>query len=124
MNNILLYIGSLIIAVWGIAHLFPTKGIIKSFGDISADKKRIIAMGWIVEGVMMAAIGGLVFIMTALGLTGNLLALLVYRYLAVVILILAVISFFTGFRTSVIPMKICPFVKLLSMLLIVLGSGV
>ncbi len=35
LNQILLYIGSLLTLLWGIAHLFPTKSVIKGFGNIS-----------------------------------------------------------------------------------------
>jgi hypothetical protein len=38
----LLYLGSKIITLWGIAHLIPTKAIVKGFGDISGDNKKII----------------------------------------------------------------------------------
>jgi hypothetical protein len=35
---------------------------------------------------------------------------------------LAMLSFFTGFRTSIIPIKACPFVKLTVAILLVLGA--
>jgi hypothetical protein len=37
------------------------------------------------------------------------------------LVILAELSFFTGARTSIVPMKICPFVKLSVALLFFLG---
>ena len=39
-NEILIYAGSAIIILWGIAHLIPTKAIVKGFGDISATIKK------------------------------------------------------------------------------------
>lgn len=124
MNSVLIYIGSVLITVWGIAHIFPTRNIVKGFGEISLDNRRIVAMTWIAEGVAMIAFGFLVFLITILGVSETQLALLVYRYSALVLFVLALNSLFTGFRTAVIPMKICPFVKLLSGILIVLGSGI
>ena len=35
LNLKLLYIGSIVITLWGIAHLFPTKAIVKGFGGKS-----------------------------------------------------------------------------------------
>ena len=43
-NQILLYIGSVLPMLWGISHLFPTKNVVKGFGDISLDNQRIITM--------------------------------------------------------------------------------
>lgn len=36
MKKILLYISGLLTLLWGITHLFPTAGIVKGFGDVSA----------------------------------------------------------------------------------------
>jgi hypothetical protein len=54
---ILIIIGAAITIIWGISHLFPTKSVVKGFGDITADNKNIIAMEWIVEGVSLIFIG-------------------------------------------------------------------
>jgi hypothetical protein len=35
IDHILLIIGAVVVALWGIAHLFPTKGVVRDFGDIS-----------------------------------------------------------------------------------------
>jgi len=34
-NQVLLYSGSLFLLFWGIAHLFPTRSVVRGFGDIS-----------------------------------------------------------------------------------------
>ena len=46
--------------LWGIAHLFATRAVVKGFGEISKDNKKIITMEWIVEGVSLIFIGTLV----------------------------------------------------------------
>jgi hypothetical protein len=51
INKVILYIASMLPILWGIAHLFPTKSVVKEFGEISNDNKLIIAMEWIIEGV-------------------------------------------------------------------------
>jgi len=35
INHILLYVASLFLVFWGIAHLFPTRSVVTGFGDIS-----------------------------------------------------------------------------------------
>ena len=49
-GNFLLYLASLLLVMWGVSHLFPTKNVVKGFGDISLDNQRIITMEWINEG--------------------------------------------------------------------------
>jgi hypothetical protein len=60
MDKILLYPGTFLVSFWGIAHLFPTKSVVKGFGDISADNRKIITMEWIIEGVSLIFIGALI----------------------------------------------------------------
>jgi hypothetical protein len=47
ISDILLYIGSAIITLWGVAHTIPTKSVVSGFGSISQDNKQIITMEWI-----------------------------------------------------------------------------
>ncbi len=49
-GSLLLYLASLLLIGWGIAHLLPTKNVVKGFGDISLDNQRVITMEWINEG--------------------------------------------------------------------------
>jgi hypothetical protein len=49
-----------------VAHLFPTKSVVRGFGDISQDNKNIIAMEWLVEGVALIFVGVLVVIITVI----------------------------------------------------------
>ena len=44
MSEVLLYIGSVVIILWGIAYLIPTKAIVNGFGPISADSRKIITI--------------------------------------------------------------------------------
>jgi hypothetical protein len=64
MNAILLYLGAILTIVWGIAHLVPTKNVVKGFGDITADNKRILTMEWIIEGATLIFLGLLTALMT------------------------------------------------------------
>ncbi len=60
MNPVSLYIAAAVTGVWGIAHLLATKGVVRGFGDLSADNRRIITIEWIVEGVALISTAGLV----------------------------------------------------------------
>lgn len=113
LDVILLYLGSAIITLWGIGHLMPTGSIVKGFGDISRDNRLIITMDWIAEGLTLIFIGLLIFFATLFAGHTSIGARVVFILCFVMLVVLSVLSFFTGARTSVLPMKICPFVKLL-----------
>lgn len=112
-NIVILYVGAGIITLWGVAHLIPTRSIVRSFGEVSRDSRLIITMDWVAEGLTLIFIGALVFSVTYIAGPLNLGAGIVYRLCFCMLVVLAALSFFTGARTSVIPMKVCPFVKLL-----------
>jgi len=57
VNVVLLYVGSVIITLWGIAHIIPTKSIVRGFDEISTDNKLIITMDWIAEGLTLCFSG-------------------------------------------------------------------
>ena len=120
-GQILLYSGAGIIFIWGVAHLIPTKSVVAGFGELSKDNRSIITMEWIAEGLTLCFISVLVFFTALVGEAGSVSSGVVYITSAVMLLILAVLSFFTSARTAIIPMKICPWVKLLTAGLILLG---
>lgn len=121
--QILTYAASIILFGWGVAHLFPIRNIVRGFGDISADNKRIIAMEWITEGVALVFIGFLVAATTYLDGT-SIVSKVVYSSTVVVLCVLSVVSVFTGFRNSFIAFKLCPFIFIGSSILIIAGSMV
>jgi len=124
--NALLYIGSIIIILWGIAHLVPTRGVVKGFGAISEDNRRIITMEWLAEGLTLIFIGILVLIVTSQASDGNAAARWVVMASAAMLLVMAVLTQMTGARTSVVAIKICPWVKTLVAILFfvfILGSS-
>jgi hypothetical protein len=121
-NEILIYIGAAIIIVWGIAHLIPTQAIVKGFGPISADNKKILAMEVISEGLMLIFLGVLPLLVTILADSQSQTAHIVYLAGGIMLLIMAVLTFFTGARTPTIWYKICPAVKTVAAVLFILGS--
>lgn len=119
-NQLLLYIAAAIPFLWGTAHLFPTSSVVKGFGDISADNKNIITMEWIIEGVALIFIGFIIGGVTYTGEMNNT-TNFVYITSAGVLIVLAVVSIFTGFRVNFLPFKLCPILFTLSTLLIIIG---
>jgi hypothetical protein len=122
MNEALIYIGAGIIILWGIAHIIPTKSIVKGFGEISADNKKILAMETIAEGLTLIFLGVLPILVTTLGDSQSKTADIVYISSAVMLLVMAVLTLFTGARTPTVWYKICPAVKTVVAVLFILGS--
>jgi len=119
---VLIYIGSVLIILWGIGHLFPTKNIVKDFGTLSADNKKIITMEWIAEGMALIFLG-LLPLFTVIFSTGSENAFYISILGSAIMLIaMAILSAFTGARTSILPMKMCPYVKTLGAILMILGA--
>ena len=121
-NIILVVIGAILTLLWGISHLFPTKNVVRDFGEISQDNKYIITMEWIVEGMALIFIGLLVILVTFLGGTGNIVTFYVNVISSIMLFALAILSLFTGFKVNFIPFKLCPVIFTVSGILILVGS--
>jgi hypothetical protein len=122
IRGVMIYAGSIIIILWGIAHILPTKSIVKGFGPISRENKRIITMEWIAEGLTLCFIGILVFLITILGGYRNSISVIVYRTSAITLFIMACLSLLTGVRTSIILIRFCPLVKTAVAVMLYLGT--
>ncbi len=119
-NTVLLVIGSLLPIAWGITHLFPTGTIVKGFGSISEDNRRIITMEWIAEAVALIFMGAVVLVATIVDRTSP--VSMAVGWVSVVGLnVLSVVSLFTGFRIRFLPFRLCPPIFTGSSVLIVLG---
>lgn len=121
MNETLLYLASTMLALWGLAHLFATRGVVAAFGDISADNRQIITMEWVVEGVAFISIAAFVATVTAIG-NDDVVSSAVYGVAAASLMVLATVSFFTGFKVAFLPFRMCPFVLGTAAALIVWGA--
>ena len=120
MKKILFYISGILTLLWGIAHLFPTAGVVRDFGDISSDNKLIITMEWIVEGLTMIFLGVLIFVVEKTD-TESKLAKYVYILIVGMLFSLAILSLFTGFGVEFLPFKLCPIIFSVSAILIIIG---
>ncbi len=121
VNQVLLYLGSLVTLFWGTAHLFPTKSVVEGFGDISLDNKSIITMEWIIEGVSLIFIGVIVASVTYVDYT-SVISRTIYWISFVTLNTLSIISLLTGFKVRLLPFKLCPVIFTTSSVLILLGS--
>jgi hypothetical protein len=121
VNQVLLYIGSALVLFWGVAHLFPTKSVVRGFGGISSDNKRIIAMEWIIEGVSLIFIGAIIIAATFIDRTA-VVSKAIYWLCFIMLNVLSVVSLITGFKIRFLPFKLCPVIFTTASILILLGN--
>lgn len=95
----LLYLAAFLSTLWGVAHLFPTRNVVKGFGDISLDNQRVITMEWINEGVTLIFIGVLTAAATLVD-PASAVARTVYWLAIIMLNALSIISLFTGFKVN------------------------
>lgn len=115
------YLGAFLLFTWGVAHLVPTRSVVRGFGDISADNRRIVIMEWLTEGIALVFIAVLVALVTYLDRTSSV-SHAVYWTSFGILNLLSVVSLCTGFRNSFIAFKLCPFVFTGSSILILIGG--
>ena len=121
MNEALLFVAAGLTGLWGVAHLFATKGVVAGFGDISVDNRRVITMEWITEGVALLSVAAVVALATAIERASGL-ATGAFAVAIGTLAVLAVVSLFTGFRIRFLPYRLCPFIFTLSAVLIAVGA--
>lgn len=109
MQVVLLYLAAAITALWGVAHLFATKGVVAGFGDITLDSRRVITMEWIVEGIALISTAAFVLAATITQPEATV-SLAVYAVAVASLVSLAVVSLFTGFRIAFLPYRLCPLI--------------
>jgi hypothetical protein len=119
-GRILIYLGAVLPLIWGVFHLFPTQSVVRGFGDISQDNKYIISMEWIVEGVALIFTGALLIIVTMMDPL-NILSTAIYLASSCFLIIMAIVSIFTGFKINFLPFRLCPLIFTASAMLISVG---
>jgi hypothetical protein len=121
VRKILILIGGFLTATWGIAHLFPTKNVVKGFGEISVDNTRIITMEWMNEGFTLIFIGLLVIAVALIGGMNSKVSKSVWLLSFIMLETMSVLSLFTGFKIDFLPYQLCPVIFTVSGLLILQG---
>lgn len=118
----LLYTGSIIIILWGIAHLIPTGAIVRGFGNISEDNNKILAMEIISEGLTLIFLGLFPLLSLIVAGPGEKVSQMIFIGFAAMLLVMAILTAATGARTPTIWYKLCPAVKTICAILYVFGS--
>jgi hypothetical protein len=109
MGTALAYVAAAVVAVWGLAHMIPTRQVLAGFGAISADNGRIITQEWLAEGIAMWGIAA--FVIAATAETGaSDIRVWVYRIAAWLLVAMGVLTALTGARTRIVWFKVCPLV--------------
>jgi hypothetical protein len=80
-------------------------------------------MEWINEGLTLIFIGLLVITVTYIDSTDVKAKKGVYVLSAIMLVSMAVLSVFTGFRIDFIPFRLCPFIFTLSAILLLVGAS-
>jgi hypothetical protein len=111
IQSAILYVGSTVIFLWGVGHLMPTRDVVAGFGSISSDNRKIITMEWVIEGLTLCFLGVTVALATASLGADAAGTRFVARSAGAMLFVLAGVSAFTGARTAVLPMKLCPVIK-------------
>ena len=53
MGSTLAYLRASVVALWDLAHAIPTSKVVRDFGDISTDNRRVITRQWVAEALTM-----------------------------------------------------------------------
>ncbi len=117
----LIFAAASILAVWGGAHLFATRGVLAGFGELTTDNRRIVTMEWMVEGVALIATAAYTGTVTALDSSASA-SNGVYGVTIVTLVVLAIVSLLTGFRVAFPPFRLCPIIFTLAAVLIAVGA--
>jgi chromate transport protein ChrA len=100
-------IAATLTAGWGIAHLFPTRNVVRGFGEIGTENRRVITMEWIFEGVTLIFAGLLTAAVLLLGDSTSTTTTVVCVAIAALLLAMAVISLLTAGRNTFIAYRLC-----------------
>ena len=122
MATVLALLGAGVVALWGVAHVIPTRNVLAGFAPISVDNRRVLLQEWLVEAVTMWGIAALVIVSTVVGGAASEVTAWVYRVAAALLVALAVVTALTGARTTVIWFKICPVLLTSSAVLLLVAS--
>ena len=122
LGPLLNYLASALVIGWGVAHIVPTREVVKSLGETAIDSRRIMEMEWVAEGLALIFIGLSTFVLTAAAGLADPVAVLVYRMNAAALIVFAAWTYLAGFKTDLLPIKLCPAVLSAAAALIVIAT--
>jgi len=121
VNDALAYVAAAMVALWGVAHVIPTRQVLAGFEPITADNRRVILQEWLAEAFTMWGVAAVVVVATVM-VEGHDVTIWIYRVAAGLLVALALLTGFTGARTPVIWFKICPVLLTASAALLIAAS--
>ena len=122
LGPLLNYIASAVVIGWGVAHIVPTREVVRSLGEVAIDSRRIMEMEWVAEGLALAFIGVSTFVLTVAAGLSDPVAVLVYRMNAAALIVFGAWTYLAGFKTNLLPIKLCPVVLTSAAALIVVAT--
>ena len=67
VDALLAYVAGAVVAVWGVAHVVPTRPVLAGFEPITAENRRIVLQEWLAEAFTTWGIAAVVVAVTAAG---------------------------------------------------------
>ena len=122
LGTLLNYIASAVVIGWGVAHVVPTREVVKSLGEAAIDSRQVMEVEWVAEGLALAFIGVSTFVLTVAAGLSDPVAVLVYRMNAAALIVFAAWHYLVGFKTRLLPVKLCPAVLTSAAALVVVAT--
>ena len=67
MREVLAYAAAGLVALWGVAHIVPTRLVLAGFDPIRADNRRVVLQEWLAEAFTMWGLAAVVVAATLVG---------------------------------------------------------
>jgi hypothetical protein len=122
LDIVLLCLGAGILFVWGVAHIIPTRSVVAGFGRLSEDNRINITMEWVAEGLALAFVGMLVALVTAAGGGSDPMGGIVVWAVLAFCVVMGAWTFIVGRRSSILPIRLCPLVLVVTAILLAAGN--
>jgi hypothetical protein len=122
LDSILLYLGAAILFVWGVAHIVPTRNLVAGFGPLSEDNRINITMEWVAEGLALAFVGALAALVTSVGGADDPVRRVVVWAIVAFCVLMGAWTFIVGRRSTILPIRLCPLVLAVAVVLLLLGN--
>lgn len=120
----LMMIAGIIVLLWGVAHLIPTRNVVRGMGLYELDSARIVTMEWVAEGFTLVFLGVLLIFLAPHVALGNPVGRGVTLLTVLMLIAMAIWVGVTGARTGLVFFKICPFVKACCALLALIAAWI
>ena len=122
LDTLFLYLGAVLLILWGVAHIIPTRGVVAGFGALSEDNRINITMEWVAEGLALAFVGALAALVTMVGGANDQVTRVVVWATVGFCIVMGGWTFIVGRHSTVLPIRLCPLVLAVTAVLLVLGN--